>query len=197
VKHHLGSRLAAYVDGELPCVTRELISAHLMMCSACRAAVETETRVKHGLTRLGGPDPSANLMGALLNLAEPGEPLPPRRRPLGPQPPTPVAHVGKPVRVAFLGLAEPAIPYETKGSRVRRGLLAAGALGIAAVSLASAHAQNASGSSPAAPAGAFAQVVGGQQSQPDVETVFGGAPTAVPEAEHHGVPVFYGHHQSR
>jgi len=195
---HLGSRLAAYVDGELPLVTRELISAHLMMCGTCRAAVDEESRLKHGLTGLGAPDPSAHLMGALLNLAAPGEPMPPRRRPLGAEPAPPVAHVGKPIRIAFLGVAEPAIPYETKGSRARRSLLAAGALGIAAVTLASAHAQNASGSSQPPPGGSFAQVVGGSQPAPDVESVFGGAPTAVPEAEgHSGVPVFYGHRQSR
>src|SRR5689334_885037 len=130
---HLGNRLAAYVDGELPRVTRELISAHLLMCSTCRAAVEAESRTKTGLTHLGAPDPSANLMGALLNLAAPGEPMPPRRRPLGSEPAPPVVQVGKPVRVAFLGLSEPAIPYETRGSKARRSLLAAGALGIAAV----------------------------------------------------------------
>jgi hypothetical protein len=106
--------------------------------------------------------------------------------------------VGRPVRIAFLGVAEPAIPYETRGSRARRSLFAAGALGIVAVTLASAHAQNAAGSSQPPPGGAFAQVIGGHQPQPDVETVFGGAPTADPAAEGPaGVPVFYGHHHSR
>jgi len=201
VTNHLGNRLAAYVDGELPRVTRELISAHLLMCSGCRALVEEESRVKHGLTGLGAPAPSPGLMGALLEMAGPGEPMPPRRRPLGAQPTPPVAHVGKPVRIAFLGVAEPAIPYETKGSRARRSLLAAGALGIAAVTLASAHAQHASGSSGPPPGGTFARFVGGTQggqTSPDVETVFGGAPTADPAAEGPaGVPVFFGHHHSR
>ncbi|HUR74249.1 MAG TPA: zf-HC2 domain-containing protein [Sporichthya sp.] len=173
--NHLGNRLAAYVDGELPYVTRELISAHLLICSTCRAAVEAESRTKTGLTHLGTPDPSAHLLGALLDLAAPGEPMPPRRRPLGREPVPPVVPVGKPVRIAFLGLSEPAIPYETRGSRVRRSLLAAGAAGIAAVTLASAHAQHASGSSrPAGGPGAFAQVVGGQPTQPNVEQVFEG-----------------------
>jgi anti-sigma factor RsiW len=194
---HLGNRLAAYVDGELPYVTRELISGHLMMCSACRTLVEEESRVKHGLTGLGAPDPSAHLLGALLNLAAPGEPMPPRRRPLGADPSPPVAHVGKPVRIAFLGMAEPAVPYETRGSRARRAVFAAGALGIAAVTLASAHAQHAAGSSQPSP-GTFAQVIGGHQPQPDVETVFGGAPTADPESEGPAdVPVFFGHRHSR
>ncbi len=161
MSNHLGNRLAAYVDGELPRVTRELISAHLLMCTTCRAAVEAESRTKTGLTYLSAPDPSANLMGALLNLAAPGEPVPPRRRPLGSEPLPPVVQVGKPVRIAFLGLSEPAIPYETRGSKVRRSLLAAGALGIAAVTLASAHAQNASGTPAPARGGEFAQVVRG------------------------------------
>jgi hypothetical protein len=83
--------------------------------------------------------------------------------------------VGKPVRIAFLGLSEPAIPYETRGSKVRRSLLAAGALGVAAVTLASAHAQNAAGTpQPAGGGEAFAQVVGGASAQPNVEQVFGG-----------------------
>lgn len=198
MNHHLGSRLAAYVDGELPRVTRELIAAHLVMCSACRSAVDEESRIKTGLVGLGAPGPSANLMGALLNMSEPGEPLPPRRRPLGAQPPQAVAPVGKPVRVAFLGINEPAIPYETRGSRVRRSVFAAGALGIAAVTLASAHAQNASGTPQQPPAGSFAKVVGGNPSPPDVEKVFGGAPTAAPESEGPAdVPVFYGHLHNR
>ncbi|WP_051098372.1 anti-sigma factor family protein [Sporichthya polymorpha] len=201
--NHLGDRLAAYVDGELPRVTRELISAHLLMCSSCRAAVEAESRTKSGLTHLSTPDPSPNLMGALLDLAAPGEPLPPRRRPLGAEPaPRPVP-VGKPVRVAFLGVAEPAIPYATRGSRVRRSLLAAGAMGVAAVSLASAHAQNAGDAAP--PGGSsFAQVVGPQSAgsgseSPDAPGTVSSphlfpAPSVVPQVEGPpGVDVFYGH----
>lgn len=143
--NHLGNRLAAYVDGELPRVTRELIAAHLSLCSSCRTAVEAESRTKQGLTGLGGPDPSINLLGALLDLAEPGEPMPPRRRPLGAEPGRGVAQVGRPIRIAFVAMAAPAIPFETRGSRARRSLLAAGVAGIAAVTLASAHVQNASG----------------------------------------------------
>jgi anti-sigma factor RsiW len=196
--NHLGNRLAAYVDGELPRVTRELISAHLMMCCTCRAAVEEESRIKHGLTGLDAPGPSPYLMGALLELAAPGEPMPPRRRPLGAEPaPAPVP-VGRPVRIAFLGLAEPAIPYETRGSRARRALLAAGAVGIAAVTLASAHAEHAAGRARPAPGGgAFAQVTGRSQPAPDVEDVFGGPPTATPVAGPAGDAVFYGQVHSR
>jgi anti-sigma factor RsiW len=201
MNHHLGDRLAAYVDGELPRVTRELISAHLLMCSTCRAAVEVESRTKTGLTALSAPDPSAHLMGALLDLAAPGEPMPPRRRPLGAEPAPRAVPVGKPVRVAFLGLTEPAIPYETRGSRVRRSLLAAGALGIAAVTLASAHAQNASGNPTPAPGGTFAGVVGEQApppaAGPNVEEVFGTA-ADVPQVESpDGARVFFGHVHSR
>ena len=199
--NHLGNRLAAYVDGELPRVTRELISAHLMMCAGCREAVEEESRIKHGLTGLGTPGPSANLLGALLSMSEPGEPMPPRRNPLGAHPTPPVAQVGKPIRIAFLGVAEPAIPYETKGSRARRSLLVAGALGIAAVTLASAHAQNVSGTSQQSPGSTFAQFTGGKSGAadpPDVETVFGEKPTFGPAAESPtDVPVRFGRHVSR
>ncbi|MBA3743031.1 hypothetical protein, partial [Sporichthya sp.] len=122
-----------------------------------------------------------------------------RRRPLGSEPAPPVAQVGRPVRIAFLGLSEPAIPYETRGSRARRSLLAAGALGIAAVTLASAHAQNASGSPrPDEGGGEFAQVLRGEPPQPNVEQVFGGAPTAAPWTEGSDeFDVFYGHIHSR
>lgn len=202
--NHLGNRLAAYVDGELPRVTRELISAHLSMCSACRAAVEAEARTKTGLTRLGAPDPSAHLMGALLDLAAPGEPMPPRRRPLGAEPAPRAVPVGKPVRIAFLGLTEPAIPYATRGSRVRRSLLAAGALGIAAVTLASAHAQNTGGTPARQPGGdALLRVVGTESRQPDQpdrptpDEVFG-TPAGVPQVESPtGATIFYGHAPSR
>ena len=202
MNHHLGDRLAAYVDGELPRVTRELISAHLLMCSTCRAAVEVESRTKTGLTTLGAPDPSAHLMGALLDLAAPGEPMPPRRRPLGAEPAPRTVPVGKPVRVAFLGLTEPAIPYETRGSRVRRSLLAAGALGIAAVTLASAHAQNAGNPTPAPGGGTFLQVVGDEAPPPDdvdtnVDEIFG-APADVPRVQSpDGAEVFFGHVSTR
>lgn len=75
---HLGARLAAYVDGELPRGTRELVAAHLNVCHSCRTEVEAESRLKNGLTALGGPDPSAGLMSSLLDLAGPGGPtLPP------------------------------------------------------------------------------------------------------------------------
>lgn len=206
--NHLGNRLAAYVDGELPRVTRELISAHLLMCSSCRAAVEAESRTKTGLTRLGAPDPSAHLMGALLDLAAPGEPMPPRRRPLGAEPAPRAVPVGKPVRIAFLGVTEPAIPFQTRGSRVRRSLLAAGALSIAAVTLASAHAQNTGATpTPAPDGGSFAGLVGPQNgaepaqpaepTQPSVDQVFG-APADLPKVESpSGGSIFYGHVHTR
>jgi anti-sigma factor RsiW len=80
---HLGARLAAYVDGELPRGTRELVAAHLAVCHSCRAEVDAEARLKNGLTALGGPDPSAGLMSSLLDLAGPGGPP---RPPTGPGP---------------------------------------------------------------------------------------------------------------
>lgn len=75
-KHHLGDRLAAYIDGELPPGTRQLVAAHLAMCSTCRVAAVKESRTKSNLRDLGGPAPSTDLMASLLNL--PGStPTPP------------------------------------------------------------------------------------------------------------------------
>lgn len=196
--NHLGDRLAAYVDGELPRVTRELITAHLALCSSCRAAVDAETRLKQGLTGLGEPAPSTNLLGALLELAEPGEPMPPRRRPLDAEPSPQVATVGRPIRVAFVGLAAPAVPFETRGSRARRFMLAAGALGIAALTLASAHAQNAGVDPAPVPSDnpLAARVVGGSGPTPhDLAEVFGAGVPAVAQfpSGPNDANVFYGH----
>jgi anti-sigma factor RsiW len=75
-KHHLGDRLAAYIDGELPAATRQLVAAHLAMCSTCRVAAVREARTKSNLRDLGGPAPSSDLMASLLKL--PGStPAPP------------------------------------------------------------------------------------------------------------------------
>lgn len=196
--NHLGNRLAAYVDGELPRVTRELIAAHLTLCSSCRAAVDAETRIKAGLTGLGGPGPSLNLLGALLQLAEPGEPMPPRRRPLGAEPGPAVAQVGRPVKIAFVAMAAPAAPFETRGSRARRSLLAAGVAGIAAVTLASAHAQSAAGGTEPAGRlgdGRFARdAAGSGTAPPDVAQLLRAPQSALGVIDPvQDSPVFFGH----
>lgn len=93
---HLGNRLSGYLDGELPPATAELVAAHLMICSACRAVAADQRRTMGDLRELGGPLPSPGLLDSLLQLPGPdraaaavpftGFPIasaPPRRRPAG------------------------------------------------------------------------------------------------------------------
>jgi anti-sigma factor RsiW len=77
---HLGDRLAAFVDAELPHDARDRVLAHLTVCAECRAAADAERLVKAALAAIQGPRPSEDLTRRLLALAEPGEPMPPRRR---------------------------------------------------------------------------------------------------------------------
>jgi len=77
---HLGDRLAAFIDGELPHDARDRVLAHLTVCAECRAAADAERAAKARVAAIEGPGPSADLTRRLLALAEPGEPMPPRRR---------------------------------------------------------------------------------------------------------------------
>ncbi|WP_051944953.1 zf-HC2 domain-containing protein [Streptacidiphilus rugosus] len=69
-EHHLGDRLAAFVDGELGHVARERVQAHLATCSGCLAEAEAERRVKSRLREVLPPEPSMVFMGRLLAIAE-------------------------------------------------------------------------------------------------------------------------------
>lgn len=135
---HLGPRLAAYLDGELPRGTRELVSAHLGLCASCRVALAAEARTKDGLTGLSTPDPPLGLMSSLLELAAPGEPMPPRRRPLGEAPRVPAVPVRPSVLRAAPSPPPAPVPARRSALRSRGSLVAAGALGVAAVAFASA-----------------------------------------------------------
>ncbi|MGQ0842599.1 MAG: zf-HC2 domain-containing protein [Sporichthyaceae bacterium] len=119
-KHHLGHRLAGWVDGELPPGTRQLVAAHLAMCSTCRVAAVVESRTKAGLRDLGGPAPSNDLMASLLGLQSTG-PQPPTTQPPGP------SALGN-------GSAFPAVARR----RARPAALAAGVASVAALTVGSA-----------------------------------------------------------
>jgi anti-sigma factor RsiW len=67
-EHHLGDRLAAYVDGELDHDARERVQAHLATCSGCLAEAEAQRRVKE-LLGGPGPGPSGLLTSRLLAIA--------------------------------------------------------------------------------------------------------------------------------
>lgn len=83
---HLGARLGALVDGELGHRARERALAHVAGCDACRAEVEAHRAVKDRVAGAPVPQAPADTISALLALAAPGGPLPPRSRamPLGP-----------------------------------------------------------------------------------------------------------------
>ncbi len=79
---HLGQRLSGLVDGELGDAERDRVHAHLAGCGKCRAeavALRTLKRRIHGLEETAA---DAALTRRLIALAEPGEPVPPRSRPV-------------------------------------------------------------------------------------------------------------------
>lgn len=75
---HLGDRVAALVDGQLPVDIIERAHAHLAGCRSCREAVEAERLMKARLASLQGPEPGNDLMQRLLAMGGPNGPLPPR-----------------------------------------------------------------------------------------------------------------------
>jgi hypothetical protein len=145
---HLGDRLTALVDGQLPIEATERAHSHLAQCRACRDAVEIERLMKSRLSCLAGPSPDSDLIGRLLAMGGPSGPLPPREghvpgspRPL-PVPPgrpansrpagralterAPKPGPGGPGRIA-------AHPIATAAGRRRRARLAGAVLGALGV----------------------------------------------------------------
>lgn len=95
---HLGTRVSALLDGQLPAEEAELAWQHVHGCHSCRDLVEREGWVKQRLSALSltptCSEPPAHLVGSLLDLtpASVGSlapahrslaPLPAPRRPLG------------------------------------------------------------------------------------------------------------------
>jgi anti-sigma factor RsiW len=74
--HHLGHRLSGYLDGELPRGTRQLVSAHLSLCSTCRVAAVKDSHTKAGLRDLSAPAPSDSLLNSLLSMPRTDGPSP-------------------------------------------------------------------------------------------------------------------------
>lgn len=150
---HLGDRVAALVDGELPHDARDRALAHLAHCPQCRDEVEAQRGVKHLLRHAPSPDPVAQTVTDLLSLSSPGGPLPPRARsmPLGPL----VPHLAPPGRT-------------TRATRTRaahRGrLVAAGALSMVGLVLGTAFAAGGSTPAPVVPPVAELSVEHGRTS---------------------------------
>nr|WP_082014727.1 zf-HC2 domain-containing protein [Streptacidiphilus jiangxiensis] len=72
-EHHLGDRLAAFVDGELDHGARERVQAHLATCPDCLAEAEEERRLKTRLREVLPPEPSAVFMSRLMAISAPGQ----------------------------------------------------------------------------------------------------------------------------
>ena len=86
---HLGDRVSAYVDGQLPISHTERVTAHLATCPECREAVERERSIKTALTGMFEPAPEAGFMISLMALGGPTGPMTPRDQhmPGSPRPP--------------------------------------------------------------------------------------------------------------
>jgi hypothetical protein len=78
---HLGVQVSALVDDQLSHDERDRALAHVTRCELCRVAMEQERATKAALRRLPPVEPPAELVKALLAMAETGGPLPPQRRP--------------------------------------------------------------------------------------------------------------------
>ncbi len=77
---HLGQRLSALIDGELSAEDRDRVHAHLVGCAACRDEANELRELKssmRGLTDVPADDTLARKLSAI---AEPGGPVPARRR---------------------------------------------------------------------------------------------------------------------
>lgn len=154
---HLGIRVSALVDDQLSHDERDRALAHVTRCERCRAEMEQEREIKAALRRLPPVEPPAELVKALLALAEPGGPLPPRRRPF-PGAATPVVRWrprdGAPRTGRPGGVAGPRRPEVAPRAGRRRGhvqLAAAGGLsaGMLLLVLAGLGAPTAAGPAPA------------------------------------------------
>ena len=75
---HLGTRVSALLDGQLPAAEAERAWAHVHACHVCRDLVEREGWIKTRLAGLpappGGFEPPPHLLGSLLGMP-PGERL--------------------------------------------------------------------------------------------------------------------------
>lgn len=126
---HLGDRVSALVDGQLPLDAVERAHAHLAHCRGCRDAVEAERLMKGRLSCLPAPEPASDLVGRLLAMGGPAGPLPPRpgHVPGSPRPAPVVAWSAPPefatvsVPVAAPALAVNGGPFRTASRPVPRG----------------------------------------------------------------------------
>ena len=77
---HLGNRLSALVDGELSAEESDRVHAHLARCPECRDETRALRALKKRIHDLDDATPGDALTARLIRIAEPGAPVPPRRR---------------------------------------------------------------------------------------------------------------------
>lgn len=136
---HLGIRVSALADDQLSHDERDQALAHVARCEQCRLELEQERETKAALRGLPLVEPPADLVKALLAMAETGGPLPPRRRPF-PGPATPAVgwrpHDSRPGTARQLdGEASRRPTVAPRATRPRLQLAAAGALSAGALTL--------------------------------------------------------------
>lgn len=113
---HLGTDVAAYVDGQLSAAAIQDASTHLASCDACERAVRQQRLLKSRMSTVEAPEPPATLLASLAGLAQ----SPPPREPW-------LARFGRlvPVRVGVIlvgaSLAVVAAAYAVGGSESRVG----------------------------------------------------------------------------
>jgi hypothetical protein len=105
---HLGRHLSALIDGELSGAERDRVHAHLARCLACRAEAKELRELKARMSRLRDVPADDALTRRLVAIAEPGHPVPPRRRPRGGRPdPRPAFRTFGPARASRPAGARP------------------------------------------------------------------------------------------
>jgi anti-sigma factor RsiW len=67
---HLGSRISAFVDGELPASARDHALAHCERCASCRRDVAVERWLKVQHRSMTPAEPSATLLGNLFAIGK-------------------------------------------------------------------------------------------------------------------------------
>lgn len=120
---HLGERLTALIDGELGHSERDRAFKHLASCDSCRAEADALRRLKRRIGALSEPKPSGDLMTALFELSEPGEPLPP-------PPPRRLPSAGVPLEAELYGIDALRSADATPGRSLPPAAAAAAFLGL-------------------------------------------------------------------
>ncbi|MFC6287910.1 zf-HC2 domain-containing protein [Nocardioides sp. GCM10027113] len=121
---HLGSRVSALLDGQLPPAEAERAWEHVHACHACRDLVEREGWVKTRLAGLAGGAAPSHLKGALLGAADTHTPAPAEQGSLLRPPPFPTHGSGgrRPGVAGALALGSGALGAAVMGAVVLTSL---------------------------------------------------------------------------